>query len=822
MCPADYDKPSDALPGGADEPSERKNLLLSSFLVLTLSLSATVWGWLSIRNGEIRRAEVIFNSQTDLFLHEIGVYRLNYEQTLRGLAANLAVNRTADGKTVALYAGAIEPLDNYAALREIGYAAKGKDGKLRVVQFGAINGKGFLRPGLDLSSNPAIAEAIGHLERGADTAVSGNINGPDAAGKPRNALVLMVMPVRKGTPGGGAQEIVFLTIDVYPWALHAMKTDIGVNYTNISIYDITGGQEGELLYANIKGQSPNEMMMERQFFKSVQVNMGARVWLVKISAADMFSKRFGNSRPELVLAGGAVISLLLFGITWSLGSSRRRAVAMAGQMTSALKLAEEKYHDIFNVAPLGIFVSTLDGKLLEANPALVRMGGFNSAEEFKAAGNAADFYAEPASRDDFVKLLRQSGGETVTFECGLKRRGGDIFTGRINARLAHDGRMGGQVIKGTMEDITVYKKAQDELTLTKETAEEATRLKDKFISLVAHDLRSPFTSVIGLLAVVEGDKSRDMAPESREIVRKVIETSKRMLRMIEDLLSISRIQTGKIVPRRRFLEARTLLAEAIGSVSHMASGKGVEIVNDIQAEMRIFADRGLMLQAAGNVLSNAIKFSRRGSQVTVYSPPGEMDAIAVKDNGVGINAAILPKIFIHEEKTSTVGTAGEQGTGLGLPLTRDIIKAHGGDISAVSEEGKGSEFVMTLPRKMPNVLIVDDEPVVLMLLRQYLSKLDVNVMAAGDVDTAMSILLNTEIHLVITDLRMPGKDGFALIKSINTAGVKPAPVLVLTSDDKMETRDKAFSMGADDFITKPMTANDLIPRARRLIMSMDW
>ncbi|MBI5816244.1 MAG: response regulator [Nitrospinae bacterium] len=368
------------------------------------------------------------------------------------------------------------------------------------------------------------------------------------------------------------------------------------------------------------------------------------------------------------------------------------------------------------------------------------------------------------------------------------------------------------------QDITEIKLAEKELRAAKDEAEAATRLKDKFVSLVAHDLKSPLASIIGLLGLLGRDEASKLSGKDAEILRHVNSSGGRMVKMISELLDISRLQTGKIKPERKFIDANVEVSYVLGKVGSLAEGKGVKIMNEVPPGMRLYTDFELFGEVIQNLVTNAVKFSRKGDTVRIFTPEGRECSIAVADNGTGINKAMLPVLFRHDEKTSTPGTDGEMGTGFGLPLSHDIMKALGGSLTAESEEGKGSVFYADLPMVRPRVLIVDDEAAIRMVLRLLLSRIYVDTMEAENANQALSILEKEQVHLLIFDVMMPGMDGFEMLKRIKgMPHLKDIPVIMITADTDTKKRETAFRLGADDFVNKPLTPEDLIPRVKRFL-----
>ena len=349
-------------------------------------------------------------------------------------------------------------------------------------------------------------------------------------------------------------------------------------------------------------------------------------------------------------------------------------------------------------------------------------------------------------------------------------------------------------------------------------AEEATKLKDKFVSLVAHDLRGPLGGIVGLADMLN---SGAISPEEgKELSQEIWMSGKRLLNVVEDLLDISRLQQGKITPHPRFLDAHYLVASALQPLAPIAQGKELAIDNQVAKGSRIYADPTLVGQVLQNLISNAIKFSESGGKIRIFTPHSNATAVAVQDKGVGIPEEVIPKLFRLEEKVSTPGTAGERGTGFGMPFSHNIMEAHGGALRVESQQGVGSTFFAELPMVKPRVMVVDDQSMARQILSMHLSTLDVEVVEAGDGRQALELLRERadKPHLILLDIVMPEMDGFELLERLQqdptTDGI---PVIMVTGDDKIETREKALRMGAVDFTVKPVVVHDLIPRVRRVV-----
>ncbi|MDH5639310.1 MAG: response regulator, partial [Nitrospinota bacterium] len=362
-------------------------------------------------------------------------------------------------------------------------------------------------------------------------------------------------------------------------------------------------------------------------------------------------------------------------------------------------------------------------------------------------------------------------------------------------------------------------KARAELLKAKEEAEEATKLKDQFVSLIAHDLRSPFTSILGFMRLLEDDSKEKLDERQVATISSAIHSGENLLDMIDNILDVSRLKTGAIQVRSKFHDLRQLAVIAIDAVSPLAKEKGVRINNLAPEGDRVYADRGLYCSVLQNLLSNAIKFSAKGQEVVVFRPDGVRTGLAVQDHGKGVKEAFMSDLFRHEVKTTSVGTRGERGTGLGLPFSADIMKAHGGKVWCEANSGGiGSVFYTMVPFVRPRVVVVDDSPGMRALARVYLEDIGAEVIECGDGEDGTAAIREEPPHLVITDIYMPGVGGLDIIKAIREEkSTSHLPVIVVTSDTSMEVRERALRAGADDFTTKPLAPNEFIPRVRRFL-----
>ena len=355
-----------------------------------------------------------------------------------------------------------------------------------------------------------------------------------------------------------------------------------------------------------------------------------------------------------------------------------------------------------------------------------------------------------------------------------------------------------------------------ELHFQKEEAENATKLKDNFLALVSHDLRAPLGSIIGMLSPfenknIEFKKSEiDRARRARQIAIDLTET-------INRLLDISRLQTGNLKPKKSFFKGSMLTNSTIEHFKYSATEKNISITSTLPDDMKLFGDRVLIGEVVNNLLSNSIKFCGSGDVISIFQPEGRPTTIAIKDTGPGINSKLLDNLFRHDIKTSTAGTGGEKGTGLGLPYCRDIMNAHGGSLTVDSEEGNGSTFYTRLPKIESLIAIADNDEVQCDIIKEQLRAVtNAEIIEIRNGKNLFDILTETQLTLLIFDLSLPGADRFETIRKISNTFTIPLLVTSQLSTEGEPTytaddlKNEIISLGASEFIEKPINPKQLL------------
>ncbi len=368
------------------------------------------------------------------------------------------------------------------------------------------------------------------------------------------------------------------------------------------------------------------------------------------------------------------------------------------RIRAALKNSEARYRTLYENATIGIYQSDPKGNVQMANPALLKFLGYSSIDELSSIDIATQGYADPLARKRFKELLAKNE-EIYGFENAWKKSDGSIVYLRESARIVkqQDGKP--LYYEGTIEDITERILAEQKL---KELAEELKNInasKDKFFSIIAHDLKSPFTAILGYSEILMNEAEELERIELKEFTTNLNNVAKSTFSLLSNLLEWSRLQTQRIVFSPEYFLVSELVYSIMDLFSQNASSKNIELNINLDKELKVFADRNMVSTIIRNLVSNAIKFTSAHGQIRVSGEQTNGSVIiSVKDSGIGISDEDLKKLFKIDSQFTTTGTNQEIGTGLGLLLCKELVEKQRGTIWVESEIGKGSSFFFTLPQ----------------------------------------------------------------------------------------------------------------------------
>lgn len=369
----------------------------------------------------------------------------------------------------------------------------------------------------------------------------------------------------------------------------------------------------------------------------------------------------------------------------------------------------------------------------------------------------------------------------------------------------------GEIVKlfGLVSDISLSKKNEEELKESADNLKKLNDTKDRFLSIISHDLRTPFTSILGFTDILLSNRNMEEEKQT-QYISFIKESSTSMLSLVNSLLDWTRIQTGRIdfVPER--LNAKNLVNKSVQTSIGIALQKGINVEIKVEKDIHVHGDENLLFQVFNNLISNAVKFCKKDDTITVSAKKlidKKQIQFSIKDTGTGIKKEDQEKLFRIETKFTLQGTSGEKGSGLGLSLVSDIVKKHGGEIWVESEYGKGSDFIFTCPVSSTNILLVDDINTDRLLYSKLLKSVlpDYTIIEAGNGKEAFDLLTQMQPALIISDHTMPEMGGIELVKKINSSKLKfKPPVIILSSDLTTQAIDEYKELGIEFVFYKPV------------------
>jgi len=433
-----------------------------------------------------------------------------------------------------------------------------------------------------------------------------------------------------------------------------------------------------------------------------------------------------------------------------------------------------------------------------------------------------------------------ANGEPFEMEFPLKSTAGEFrsFLTRVTPLRDEDGR----VVRwfGTNTDV-------EELRRALKQAEDANRMKDEFLATLSHELRTPLTSILGWARML-GNGQLDEVNTARAL-ETIQRNAKAQSQLIEDILDVSRVITGKLRLEVQPVDLTALIESSMDAVLPAAEAKGIRLqrVLDSGASM-VSGDPARLQQVIWNLLSNAIKFTPKGGRVQVkLERINSHVEIIVTDDGQGISPDVLPFIFERFRQADSTTTRTHGGLGLGLAIVRHLVEMHGGTVEVESlGEGHGSTFTVKLPlvavrslnvrrasdaeRVHPTasngspfncppeldglrLLVVDDEEDTRVVLKMVLEKCGASVITASTAREALAALKETRPDVLISDLGMPEEDGYALIKKVRALSEEDGgntPSAALTAYARVEDRMKVLRSGFQIHISKPVEPEELV------------
>lgn len=501
-----------------------------------------------------------------------------------------------------------------------------------------------------------------------------------------------------------------------------------------------------------------------------------------------------------------------------------------------LRKAQEEINDIYQLTTVMLGTAGTDGYFKTLNPAWEMILGYTPEE---LMGKPFIEFVHPDDIDSTANeaAALADGESTVNFENRYLAKNGEYRLIQWNSLLRNG------IIYFSAQDITKQREAEEALQAAKEAAEAANRAKTNFLSSMSHELRTPLNSILGFSQLLAANPTID--PSQHKQITSITRSGEHLLSIINDILEISRIESGQTELRTVQFDFFDMLIELQEIFSLPARDKRIslEFVYGEEVPRYLYGDVNKLRQILTNLLSNAIKFTHSGGitvRVTHKMPDPNLPRkvalyFEVEDTGAGISPDEVDKLFKPFSQTET-GRSHTEGTGLGLTIVKHFVEIMDGEISVQSEVNKGTTFSffinLTITNTMPQnmnamlwvlaedqppqrILIVDDNPENRNVLRGLMQRVGFEIREASNGKEALDVWQEWEPHLIWMDIHMPEMDGSEATRHIRaTEKDKRTAIIAITAAALDHDREQLIQQGFDDYIAKPFIHNELLQLMR--------
>jgi PAS domain S-box-containing protein len=513
-----------------------------------------------------------------------------------------------------------------------------------------------------------------------------------------------------------------------------------------------------------------------------------------------------------------------------------------------LREREEWYRALIELAPQIVWEATALGELRYINQYGCEFLGIHSPAPLSLTWNVL---VDELDFDIFNKNFNEALSTSSVFECECRlRRVSDNelrwFSLKARPLVLSDNSIDKWVgvatdIHDQKESLRLRERLLDEATSARIEAEQANRIKDEFLAILSHELRSPLTPILGWAKLL---KAGSLEPERAKKAIEIIERNASVqIQLIDDLLDIARILRGKLRLEKTIVDVRVVVHAAVEAVKLQFEEKRITLHVDVtKAPVKVFGDFARLQQVVWNLLSNALKFSNPNSEVkvSVRDVSGNSE-LTVSDNGCGIHKTFLSNVFNAFSQADSSTTRKFGGLGLGLSIVREVTSLHDGTVRALSEgEGKGATFIVSIPlmvgsiKSQPHllssedfsslegvsVLVLEDDLDSRELLQCVLEKNSATVYVTSHSDEALQVLRRQRFDVIVSDIAMPHEDGYLFIdkaKRLFIDKALPFSSIALTAYASEEDKKRALKAGFNCHLAKPVSPKQLIQSIQNLL-----
>jgi PAS domain S-box-containing protein len=535
---------------------------------------------------------------------------------------------------------------------------------------------------------------------------------------------------------------------------------------------------------------------------------------LKIHVEEVFWRRDGTSFPAEVWSYPELREGKLVGAVVSFWNITERKNA-----EETLRKREAYLTSILDNFPHLVWLKDTNGRFLAVNNVFAKACG----RSVKDVIGKTDLDVWPQDLAEKYQVddnkVMQSRSKSIVEELMLNEGIVRCFETYRSPIFDSDGTVMGTL--GFSQDITERRSSEDALKRAKDMAERAVAVKDEFTSTVSHELRTPLSAIKSSIDILDTEVPGELTRDQKIFIKRVKSNVDRLARLINDVLDLSKLESGKMVMNLIPLRPDALIQEVVETQIPLVKSKGLTITTEFGENLpSLVADKDRLIQVLNNLINNALKFTQEGGiVVAVHVEDKEFLKFSVRDTGVGIIEEDLPKLF---QKFQQVGGVSQQvaGTGLGLAICKNIVEKHHGLIWVESQFGRGSSFNFVIPvRKEKRILIVDDDEGCVEVLKKILEAENVyEIEAASDGFWANQKYYEFSPQVLVLDINIPKINGLELCTKIKRdPKIQKPKIIVISSFDSEQKKKEAWDAGADEIINKPINPEEFIAKLKKLI-----
>ncbi len=811
-------------------------------LAFTLLVQLAIFQHLKLKEDQAASQQFDFLVKTTT--EAIGKRMIDHEQVLLGAAGLFDVNGEVSRAQWRSYNERLQLAERYPGIQGVGFAQAVSPEELEA-HIQSVRSEGFadydVRPrgensslhtpivylepfrdrnlaafGYDMFAEPVRRQAMLQAAESGQPHITGKVRLRQETHGKMQAGILMYVPLyQPGEPvRSPRQRLQALKGFVYsPYRMDdLMRGILGAADPNLSLRIYAGDEEQpeRLIFASrdLPRAKP------AQHSQVVRLDLYGHTWTLRLESLPEFDAFFKASN-ELVIGLGVGLSVLLFFLTSSLSLRRSRAEALAQQMTEhirenkrALQLSEERLSLALKGSNDGLWDLNLDAGTFYASPRAWHMLGYRPGElhsDLKLWERLMTPEDLPQAKAQLAQTML-SAVDHFTTELRLQHKSGKVTPVLIRGYIQRDRNGQPLRISGTSMDLTEHKRIE--------------QMKDQFVSTVSHELRTPLTSISGALGLVTGGALGDVPPAIQQMLEIAHRNSLRLGYLINDLLDMEKIAAGKMSFDMREHSLGRLLEESLASNQAFAAHFGVNCVLRNPAQVNVWVDGLRLQQVLTNFLSNAIKYTPEGGEVTLHCSQSDTGHIRINvtDQGPGIPPSFQARVFEKFAQADASDSRQKGGTGLGLAITKEFIERMGGRVGFDTAEGHGTTFWCELPilesstpvadQGQPRLLVIEDEPDTGRLLHLMLRDAGYTVDRVQSLHAARDKLINTRYEAMTLDLHLPDGSGRELIDEVRgNPDTQDLPIIVISAASQFEQNDGDTGV---TWLHKPISAAQLL------------